>query len=216
MLSCEEKLDQIQAAAEEMRQVVDLMAEDPFLRDEVRSLRAQLRQIKALTVHEPAPYKDDHLQNTVSKLVAEIPLPDLYQNKEAMGAFVGELVRQIWSSTDQAEREQRRKRQAEGIAAAKAQGVRFGRTAQTLPENFEQCRQAWRRGEISAEEAAEKCGMEKAVFYRCAARVEKAAPSDGKVPAARKRRRRSQMQERTQETERESPSQYTAHTGQTV
>lgn len=99
--------------------------------------------------------------------VIDMPLLDTRQGKDLMGTFISDLVLQILSFVAQSERESIRKRQAEGIAAAKARGVKFGRPPKPLPENFRQVYQCWKTGEISGTEAAKKCGMPLATFrYR--------------------------------------------------
>ena len=74
----------------------------------------------------------------------------------------------------QTERENIRQRQAEGIAAAKARGVRFGAPYKALPDNFEELRQAWRGGQLSLRAAAEVCGIPKTTFREAAIRTETA------------------------------------------
>ena len=66
-----------------------------------------------------------------------------------------------------------RKRQAEGIAAAKARGVKFGRPPMPLPDNFYAVHQAWRSKKISLDQAAEACGMPVGTFYSKAVKFEK-------------------------------------------
>ena len=76
------------------------------------------------------------------------------------------MVLQILSFVARNERENSRIRQAEGIAAAKASGVRFGRPETPLPENFYEMCEAWKNKEISLNKAAEKCGMPVSTFYK--------------------------------------------------
>ena len=94
---------------------------------------------------------------------------DSAQSKELIGGFVSEL---FLSLAKQSQREERRKKQAKGIAAAKARGVKFGRPQTPLPDDFDKCRQAWRDGKLSMQAAAESCGMEKTTFQRAAQRTE--------------------------------------------
>jgi DNA invertase Pin-like site-specific DNA recombinase len=91
--------------------------------------------------------------------VIDMPLLDTRRGKDLMGTFISDLVLQILSFVAENERENIRQRQAEGIAAAKARGVKFGRPPQPLPENFPVVYQKWRQGEISGKAAAEGCGM---------------------------------------------------------
>ena len=76
--------------------------------------------------------------------VLDMPLLDTRQGKDLMGTFIADLVLQILSFVAQSERENIRKRQAEGIAAAKAKGIKFGRPPHPLPENFYAVHKAWR------------------------------------------------------------------------
>lgn len=79
----------------------------------------------------------------VDIVVLDMPLLDTRRGKDLMGTFIADLVLQILSFVAQNERENIRKRQAEGIAAAKARGVRFGRPSQALPDNFYLIHKAW-------------------------------------------------------------------------
>ena len=85
-------------------------------------------------------------------VVIDMPLLDTRQGKDLMGTFIADLVLQILSFVAQSERESIRRRQAEGIAAAKARGVRFGRPASPVPKNFEQLIVAWERKSITLPE----------------------------------------------------------------
>lgn len=98
--------------------------------------------------------------------VIDMPLLDTRQGKDLMGTFIADLVLQILSFVAQSERENIRKRQAEGIAAAKARGVRFGRPGITLPDDFETIVRQWERKQISFQDATKLCGMSEATFYR--------------------------------------------------
>ena len=82
------------------------------------------------------------------------------------------VVLQLLSYVAQTERENIRQRQAEGIAAAKAKGVHFGKRARVLPDNFEKTRQAWRNSQISLREAARVCGIPKSTFRDAVLRAE--------------------------------------------
>ncbi len=102
--------------------------------------------------------------------VIDMPLLDTRGGKDLMGTFIADLVLQILSFVAQAEREAIRKRQAEGIAAAKARGVRFGRPPQELPTDFEEAWLRWKRGELTVRAAASACGMAASTFYAHATR----------------------------------------------
>ena len=98
--------------------------------------------------------------------VIDMPLLDTRRDKNLLGTFIADLVLQVLSFVAQTERENIRKRQAEGIAAAKLRGVRFGRFEKPLPENFEENCALWLEGAISGLEAARRCSMPKSTFYR--------------------------------------------------
>lgn len=98
--------------------------------------------------------------------VLDMPLLDTRQDKNLMGTFIADLVLQILSFVAQNERENIRKRQAEGIAAAKAKGVRFGRPEREMPEDFEQIVLEWEQKRLTFEKALERCGMSESTFYR--------------------------------------------------
>lgn len=98
--------------------------------------------------------------------VIDMPLLDTRRDKDLMGTFIADLVLQILSFVSQSERENIKKRQEQGIAAAKARGVRFGRPEKPMPEDFSTIIKSWERGNISFDEAVEKCGFSSATFYR--------------------------------------------------
>ncbi len=102
----------------------------------------------------------------VDIVVLDMPLLDTRSGKDLMGTFIADLVLQILSFVAENERENIRQRQAEGIAAAKARGVPFGRPALPLPENFEQVVAKWRNKEIDFSSALEQTGLCRATFYR--------------------------------------------------
>lgn len=102
----------------------------------------------------------------VDIVVLDMPLLDTRSGKDLMGTFIADLVLQILSFVAQNERENIRQRQAEGIAAAKARGVPFGRPALPLPENFEEVVSSWRNKEIDFASAVQQTGMRPATFYR--------------------------------------------------
>lgn len=102
----------------------------------------------------------------VDVCVLDMPLLDTRQGKDLMGTFIADLVLQILSFVAQNERENIKKRQAQGIAAAKARGVRFGRPDAAQPADFAQIVRRWEKKQLSADEAAKLCGMSVATFYR--------------------------------------------------
>ncbi len=98
--------------------------------------------------------------------VLDMPLLDTRQDKNLMGTFIADLVLQILSFVAQNERENIKKRQAEGIAAAKAKGVRFGRPERKIPTDFGRIVQDWEQKRLTFEKALEQCGMSESTFYR--------------------------------------------------
>ena len=98
--------------------------------------------------------------------VIDMPLLDTRNGKDLMGTFIADLVLQILSFVAQNERENIRKRQAQGIAAAKAQGVKFGRPEIMLPENFGELVREWEKKRLPLSEVLNVCKMSEATFYR--------------------------------------------------
>lgn len=98
--------------------------------------------------------------------VLDMPLLDTRQGKDLMGTFIADLVLQILSFVAQSERENIRKRQAEGIAAAKARGVVFGRPAKAAPDDFAEIVGDWESGRQSFRDALGLSGMSESTFYR--------------------------------------------------
>ena len=107
-------------------------------------------------------------------VVLDMPLLDTRRGKDLMGTFLSDIVLQVLSFVAENERTNIRQRQAEGIAAAKARGVRFGRPPKPLPENFHQLYQQWRNGRITGTTAAKLCGMPLSTFRYRAEIYEKA------------------------------------------
>ncbi len=104
--------------------------------------------------------------------VLDMPLLDTRRGKDLMGTFLSDIVLQVLSFVAENERDNIRQRQAEGIAAAKAQGVRFGRPPLPLPDNFHMLHQAWRGQKITLRQAARACGMPTGTFYSKAIKLE--------------------------------------------
>lgn len=110
----------------------------------------------------------------VDIVVLDMPLLDTRRGKDLMGTFLSDIVLQVLSFVAENERVNIRQRQAEGIAAAKAKGVRFGRMPKPLPENFHAAYQRWKHGEITGTAAAKECGMPLSTFRYRAEIYEKA------------------------------------------
>ena len=98
--------------------------------------------------------------------VIDMPLLDTRRSKDLLGTFVADLVLQVLSFAAHNERDNIRKRQAEGIAAAKARGVHMGRPVINAPPDFEQIVKSWEKKEITMEDAMKRCGMSETTFYR--------------------------------------------------
>lgn len=98
--------------------------------------------------------------------VLDMPLLDTRTAKDLLGTFIADLVLQVLSFVAQSERENIRKRQAEGIAAAKARGVKFGRRPKPLPLHFAETCTLWSAGKLSTLEAAQTCQMSRSTFLR--------------------------------------------------
>ena len=105
-------------------------------------------------------------------VVLDMPLLDTRRGKDLMGTFLSDIVLQVLSFVAENERTTIRQRQAEGIAAAKARGVKFGRPPLPLPDNFYEVHRAWRGKKISLKQAASMCEMPVGTFYGKAKKFE--------------------------------------------
>ena len=110
------------------------------------------------------------LMELARNIVSDLSALESAQSKALLDSFVSEL---FISVAKQEFHEMRRQRQAEGIAAAKARGTRFGKARKPLPDNFDECHQKWRDGELRMREAAEACGMAKTTFHDAVLRAER-------------------------------------------
>ncbi len=98
-------------------------------------------------------------------VVIDMPLLDTRRGKDLMGTFLSDIVLALLSYVAENERLNIRQRQAEGIAAAKKRGIRFGRPEITLPNNFDEVFHLWKKKEITVREAAKLCDMPRSTFY---------------------------------------------------
>ena len=105
-------------------------------------------------------------------VVLDMPLLDTRQGRDLTSTLISDIVLQLLSYVAQAERENIRQRQAEGIAAAKAKGVHFGPQPRKMPDNFDSLRLAWRNKKITLRAAAEACGVPRSTFSDAALRAE--------------------------------------------
>ena len=111
----------------------------------------------------------------VDIVVLDMPLLDTRRGKDLMGTFLSDIVLQVLSFVAENERTNIKQRQAEGIAAAKAQGIKFGRPPLPLPGNFYEVHKAWRSKKITLKQAAEACNMPVGTFYGKARKFENVA-----------------------------------------
>ncbi|MCD7746064.1 MAG: recombinase family protein [Lachnospiraceae bacterium] len=106
-------------------------------------------------------------EKKIDIVVLDMPLLDTRRGKDLLGTFLSDIVLQVLSFVAENERTNIRQRQAEGIAAAKAKGVRFGRPSAPLPDNFAAVYDSWKAGELTGTAAAKECGMPLSSFrYR--------------------------------------------------
>ncbi len=98
-------------------------------------------------------------------IIQDMPLLDTSKTRDLLGIFISDLVLQLLSFVAQNEREVIRQRQAEGIAAAKMRGVRFGKPRIELPENFPELYERWRGKQLSTQEFASICNMGRSTLY---------------------------------------------------
>lgn len=104
-------------------------------------------------------------EKKINICVLDMPLLDTRYSRDLMGTFIADIVLQILSYVAETERLSIKKRQAEGIAAAKTRGVRFGRPVRPLPENFDAVCEEWRCRKLTINQAAEACNMPPSTFY---------------------------------------------------
>ena len=114
-------------------------------------------------------------EKDVNIVVLDMPLLDTRRGKDLMGTFLSDIVLQVLSFVAENERTNIKQRQAEGIAAAKAQEIKFGRPPLPLPDNFYEVHKAWRSKKITLKQAAEACNMPVGTFYEKARKFENVA-----------------------------------------
>lgn len=115
--------------------------------------------------------------------VLDMPLLDTRTGKDLLGTFISDLVLQILSFVAQSERESIKKRQAEGIAAAKARGVKFGRPEKALPGDFEQMTRLWRGKNLPLSGILSACQICESTFYR---RIREYERPEGKIKTVKR------------------------------
>lgn len=112
-------------------------------------------------------------EKKVDIVVLDMPLLDTRSGKDLMGTFLSDIVLQVLSFVAENERNNIKQRQAEGIAVAKAKGVRFGRPPKPLPKDFNKIYKKWKEGKISGVAAANTCNMPISTFLYKAKSYEK-------------------------------------------
>ena len=105
-------------------------------------------------------------EKRIAIVVLDMPLLDTREGRDLTGTLIADIVLQLLSYVAQTEREFIRQRQAEGIAAAKERGVRFGRKRLSMPEGFEELAEEWRQGRVSASQAGRELGVSRMTFRR--------------------------------------------------
>lgn len=105
-------------------------------------------------------------EKKVDIVVIDMPLLDTRRDKNLLGTFISDMVLQLLSFVAENERENIRSRQAAGIAAAKAKGVKFGRPVKEVSDEFARAVELWAKKEISLEEILQKYDICRATFYR--------------------------------------------------
>ena len=105
-------------------------------------------------------------EKDIDIFVIDMPLLDTRREKNLLGTFIADLVLQVLSFVAQSERESIKQRQKEGIAAAKARGVKFGRPEIVVPAEFGDLVKKWDKGQISTEAACKLCKMGRSTFFQ--------------------------------------------------
>ncbi|MEG1930720.1 MAG: recombinase family protein [Anaerovorax sp.] len=113
-------------------------------------------------------------------VILDMPLLDTRKSKDLMGAFISDIVLQLLSFVAENERENIRRRQAEGIAAAKIRGVRFGNQAIAMPKNFNRLYESWKNKELTISEFALICKIAPSTLYKKIKEYETYSGKEGK------------------------------------
>lgn len=157
--------------------LVDKASGKDFNRPQYQALKAKLRKGDLLVVQSLDRFGRSYDQIIdewrylvktvgVDVKVLDMPLLDTRQGEGLIGRFVGDIVLQILSFVAETERRKIKERQAQGIAAARLRGVKFGRPHVARPENLGEILDRYRLGEVSTREAAEMAGMSSSSFWR--------------------------------------------------
>ena len=105
-------------------------------------------------------------------MVIDMPLLDTRREKNLLGTFISDIVLALFSYVAENERMNIRQRQAEGIAAAKARGVKIGRPPVPVPENFDEVHRLWREKKLTLRQAAQACRLPESTFFDKARELE--------------------------------------------
>lgn len=162
---------------------MDKMSGKDFQREQYQLLKRILRRGDELYIHSLDRFgrnKDEIVQewNAITKelqadiIVLDMPLLDTTQYKDSIGTFIADLVLQILSWMAQEERDRIRKRQREGIDAAKKQGKTFGRPKAQITDAFKDAYDEWKKGNITAMQAMQQAEVKKTTFYKLVKQVE--------------------------------------------
>ena len=171
------------AGVEEKNLYVDKQSGKDFDRPQYKTLLKRLRRDDLLYIKsiDRLGRNYEEIQNQwrvltkdmgVDICVIDMPLLDTRRGKDLVGTFLSDIVLQVLSFVAENERTNIRQRQAEGTAAAKARGVRFGRPPLPLPDHFQDQHAAWRGKELTLKQAAAACGMSAGTFYSKVTRLE--------------------------------------------
>ena len=161
---------------------VDKQSGKDFEREQYKKLLANLRPNDALYIKSidrlGRNYREILVQwQTLTKelgvdvVVLDMPLLDTRRGKDLLGTFISDVVLQILSFVAENERANILQRQREGIEAAKARGVKFGRPRRALPDNFKEIVALRRAGFLTEAAAAKECGLPLSTFRNCARRI---------------------------------------------
>ena len=161
-----QKLAMAQVAVPEKDIYMDKQSGKDFERPQYKRLVKKLRPGDLLYILSIDRLGRNYEEIQTQWRVLDMPLLDTRNGKDLMGTFIADLVLQILSFVAQNERESIRKRQAQGIAAAKARGVHLGRPSSARPDNFSKIVRAWEAQKITFEEALHRSGLGQSTFYR--------------------------------------------------
>lgn len=165
---------------------IDKLSGKDFNRPRYKSLRRKLRENDLLVVKSIdrlgrnydeilSEWRYISKEKKANILVLDMPLLDTRNDNDLIGTLISDIVLQLLSYVAQVERENIKQRQAEGIAAAKAKGIKFGRRPMEYPDDFFEAFNEWSNKRITAEAAARQCGISVKQFYWLARKYKMAA-----------------------------------------